>query len=311
MPSPHSPLDPDVQRQVADELELYVYMLVDPRDGRPFYVGKGRRERFASHGWEAMTNDAREGADIDLDNDIGEKTARIREIRAAGLEPQIWILRHGMRSDAEYSAVEAACIDLLRAMPVTPRQENEIRVPDGCAAHLTNARRELSRGHGIMLLDDLVAEKTAPPLTYSQPLLTIALGGWTETPDGEDMPGGWTRYGYGYRSEWLTRDERVKHYQEIGESTCGWWEIDPWKIRSRGIEYMVAVHRGVTRALLRMVPGSWETQEYAQENRMRVNRRSACQFEVVDSGDAFDEIVGPYGHRVKAMQHAFYWPRNS
>ena len=31
-----------VHQQVADELGLYVYMLVDPRTGVPFYVGKGR-----------------------------------------------------------------------------------------------------------------------------------------------------------------------------------------------------------------------------------------------------------------------------
>lgn len=43
-------LDPCVQRQVADELGLYVYMLVDPRASVPFYVGKGRCERLAVHG---------------------------------------------------------------------------------------------------------------------------------------------------------------------------------------------------------------------------------------------------------------------
>ena len=40
-------LDPYVQRQVADELGLYVYMLVDPRDSVPFYAGRG-----AVSGWQ-------------------------------------------------------------------------------------------------------------------------------------------------------------------------------------------------------------------------------------------------------------------
>ena len=40
----------DVLRQVADELGHYVYALVDPRDGIPFYIRKGTRDRFAAHG---------------------------------------------------------------------------------------------------------------------------------------------------------------------------------------------------------------------------------------------------------------------
>lgn len=34
-------IDPRVLRQVSDELQAYVYMLVDPDSGIPFYVGKG------------------------------------------------------------------------------------------------------------------------------------------------------------------------------------------------------------------------------------------------------------------------------
>ena len=43
-------ISPDVLRQVADELGHYVYALVDPRDGIPFYIGKGTGDRFAAHG---------------------------------------------------------------------------------------------------------------------------------------------------------------------------------------------------------------------------------------------------------------------
>ena len=47
-------VSPDVLRQVADELGHYVYALVDPRNGIPFYIGKGTGERFAAHGREAL-----------------------------------------------------------------------------------------------------------------------------------------------------------------------------------------------------------------------------------------------------------------
>lgn len=43
------PLDDRVIDQVASELGRYVYVLVDPRDSRPFYVGKGQGLRFLSH----------------------------------------------------------------------------------------------------------------------------------------------------------------------------------------------------------------------------------------------------------------------
>ena len=33
--------DPRIVRQVADQLGNYVYLLVDPRNSMPFYVGKG------------------------------------------------------------------------------------------------------------------------------------------------------------------------------------------------------------------------------------------------------------------------------
>ena len=34
-------IDTTVLKQVSDELQEYVYMLVDPDSGVPFYVGKG------------------------------------------------------------------------------------------------------------------------------------------------------------------------------------------------------------------------------------------------------------------------------
>ncbi|PHP51715.1 GIY-YIG nuclease family protein [Actinomyces ruminis] len=308
MTSASTKIDPAVRSQVADELGRYVYMLVDPRDGVPFYVGKGRGERFGAHGWEAMLTKPEEKEDEeDTQDTVSKKVQKIRDIRADEREPQIWILRYGM-NDVEYTAAEAVCIDLLRSMPITPITDGSLRHPDGLKKEqLTNARRELNRGHGAVLLDDLIAEKAAPELTYPGPLLTIKLGGWTETPDGEDMPGGYKRYGHGFRSEWLTREKREENYQKIGESACGWWPLSITRVKNSGIEYAVAVHRGVTRALLRIKPESWEPQKYPNGT-----QRSAFQFEIVDSGPLFDELVGPYGHWIpseKRKQGAFYWPR--
>lgn len=291
------PTNEDVLRQVADELRLYVYMLVDPRTGVPFYVGKGQGTRFASHGWEAMLGNE----DVEPEQ-MRAKVARIRDIRCAGFEPSIWIIRHGMNSQAEYTAVEAACIDLLQSLPVQAKPADTLRIPEGCKDQLTNARREASRGHGIMLLRDLYDEMAAPPLDTEIPLLLVALGPWTENPN-ERMPGGYLRQGYGYKSEWLTRFERIKHYQQIGESAAGWFGYTQAGVQNRGIEYAVAVYRGVTRALLRIDPYSWESSGSGGA------RRSAFAFEIVDSGDVFDQVIGPYGRRLtKRNQKQYYYP---
>lgn len=56
--------------------DYYVYLLIDPRDASPFYVGKGKGSRMFTHARERQT---RRHANRD-------KHARINEIKAAGLE---------------------------------------------------------------------------------------------------------------------------------------------------------------------------------------------------------------------------------
>lgn len=83
---------------LGEKLGHYVYMLLDPRDGRPFYVGKGIEGRCLEHFVEKSE---------------GKKVAKINEIRAVGLEPHVEIIRHGLANDQEAFAVEAAVIDVL------------------------------------------------------------------------------------------------------------------------------------------------------------------------------------------------------
>jgi hypothetical protein len=42
-------IDRAVLEKVSDELQAYVYMLVDPDSEVPFYVGKGHRLRHGDH----------------------------------------------------------------------------------------------------------------------------------------------------------------------------------------------------------------------------------------------------------------------
>lgn len=88
---------------ITEALKSYVYVYIDPRNGEPFYVGKGKGSRLFSH----------------LDDQAEtKKVGRIREIIQSGNEPQIDILRYGL-SDLEASLVEAAAIDLLGKTSLT------------------------------------------------------------------------------------------------------------------------------------------------------------------------------------------------
>ncbi len=83
--------------EVSETLKSYVYVYIDPRNGQPFYIGKGKGNRIFSH--------------LE-DQSETEKVIRILEIRQNGLEPRIDLLRYGL-TDAEAVLVEAAAIDLI------------------------------------------------------------------------------------------------------------------------------------------------------------------------------------------------------
>ena len=144
--SKKKPPSKKVLKQVADELGMYVYMLVDPRNGLPFYVGKGQGLRFTDHGYEADAASENEAEKNGAEKK--EKLKKINEIRASGSDHEFWILRYGMTTKKEYTAVEAAAIDLLHSFPLEVRPERA-PVPESFMDQLTNARREASRGHGI------------------------------------------------------------------------------------------------------------------------------------------------------------------
>jgi hypothetical protein len=301
-------VDASILDQVAAELAMYVYLLIDPETGVPFYVGKGRGLRYAAHGLEA--------AEV-LDSSSAEesrKHGKINELRARGLEHQIWILRYGL-SASEYTSVEAAAIDLLMSFPIRAGSPADRRLPLDVQAQLTNARRGDARGHGIRLLDSIIDEYAAPALETTTPLLLITLNGWRDFLDGEVIAGGARRSGVGFRPEWLVSANRVRAFEEIGDSVSAWWPLSPASVERRGIRYVAAMHRGVTRALFEIVPNSWEVRDTGKrDKRGRPIRKSAFKVNAVRDGDLFDQIVGPHGHRVlgrsKGAQNAlYYWPR--
>lgn len=81
-------------------LKYYVYALIDPASGQPFYIGKGINDRVFDHIACAL--------DSVTEND---KYAKIQEIQGNGLKVTHLIIRHGMNERTAFQ-VESALIDL-------------------------------------------------------------------------------------------------------------------------------------------------------------------------------------------------------
>lgn len=84
--------------EVARHLGYYVYLYVDPRTDKPFYVGKGQGARVFSHLSE-------EGET--------EKVKTIAALKMLGLEPRLDILAHQLPDEETAFRIEAAVIDAL------------------------------------------------------------------------------------------------------------------------------------------------------------------------------------------------------
>ena len=86
--------------ETKKHLGHYVYGLVDPTNQAIFYVGKASANNRALDHLKAS-------------EDEQAKQKRIRQIRAAGLEPVVEILRYGLTSAKASFEVEAAIIDAI------------------------------------------------------------------------------------------------------------------------------------------------------------------------------------------------------
>jgi hypothetical protein len=201
-------LPPDVADRIGP---FYVYVLVDPRDDRPFYVGKGTRSRLLAHGFEA---------DLKGEQGQSEKTARIREIRAGGGEPIVEVVRHRLE-EPEAFLVEAALID--------------------CLPSLTNKVRGRGASQRRAPLAELISRYGAPALeAIHPPVLMIRLKTrWM--PLEEEMEKGYFREGAG---SYPGIDSG-----RLYDAVRGWWKTSTGALERRGVRHVVAVVEGVTRAI--------------------------------------------------------------
>ena len=126
--------------EVAERLGYYVYLYVDPRNNRPFYVGKGQGARVLAH-LSAQ--------------DESRKARLIAELQSEQKKPRIDILMHALPDEASALRIEAAVIDVLGLATLT----NEVR---GWRA-------------GRNPLTELIADYKADPVEITEPTLLIRI----------------------------------------------------------------------------------------------------------------------------------------
>jgi len=243
----------------------YVYTLIDPRDRQVFYVGKGTRDRVAAHG---------RAAGLETEAGQSDKTARIRAIRAAGLEPLIDIVRYGIVDANEAFRIEAALIDYLPG--------------------LTNIASGHGTDKGRTTLDELISRYGAEPLAEDvpEPALLIRLRiRWI--PKIEEIEPDCFRTGAG----WHPRISRTELYDAVR----GCWKVSPKSVQRRGVGHVVAVAGGVTRSLYKI----------EQWVGPRHDGRWAFTGREIQSGPLHEAYIGTLGKRVPFTDHSqnplHYW----
>ena len=96
-------------KEVADQIGYYVYRLIDPRDGRTFYVGMGSGNQVFHHarGGRSLSDSSENEP-----NPLPDNRELIKQIRDEGLEVIHIVHRHGMDRVTALE-VEAALIDAI------------------------------------------------------------------------------------------------------------------------------------------------------------------------------------------------------
>lgn len=201
----------EFSQKTKEELQSYVYALIDPRDNRIFYIGKGNTNRIFSHENEATWN-LRETQKLEM----------IRSINNAGLKVNHYIIRHGLE-DKEAFLLESVFIDFL-----TFKDFADI-------SKITNiASGHYSFDRGIKTVEECELLYNCEELKRQDIQHNILVININKTYDGNRK---------------RKNSNPVYNRPNIYEATRGWWVLD--KNRAQNSEYVLAEYRGIVRAVFK------------------------------------------------------------
>ncbi|MDP2797893.1 MAG: hypothetical protein Q8N94_10345 [Methanoregula sp.] len=209
-----------IPQGVAEKLEYYVYIYVDPDTEKPFYIGKGMGDRFLAH------------LDVQPGTAKGDK---IKEIRSRGNEPRIDILRWGL-SESEALLVEASAIDLIGKANLVNLMSGHHPSHGRTKSVVSNTKptsdskntpapveESESKGFGRITSKDLIAMVAPEPVAVDDKAILITINKL-------------------YRSNMSEL--------ALKEATRGIWVLDPH--RAEKADYAMAVFQGIVREVYRI-----------------------------------------------------------
>mgnify|MGYP004690875557 FL=1 len=190
----------EFSKEAVEQLDYYVYRLIDPRNGQTFYVGKGKGNRVFQH--VQGTIDYYDGVDPKEHNfdEDPNKMRIIREIREEGLEV-IHVIQRWHLTEEEAFEVEAALID--------------------CFPGLTNIQSGHGSEYGICNAYELVKRFNAT--TYEEPnfgYIIIKVQHWRLDQRAEEFGAAKARY-EATRGCWHNRKPNLTKYPYVFSVTNG------------------------------------------------------------------------------------------
>ena len=198
-------------QKTQEELKSYVYILIDPRDNKIFYVGKGYGNRVFSHINEALFNPSET-----------EKLEIIRAIKIENLKVKHFIIRHGLEEN-EALIVESVLIDFL-----TFRDFAEVaKISNIVAGHN-------SFNQGIKTINECEILYNCEELKKEDIKHKVLIININKTYDNKRKK----------KSE-----NPVYNRPNIYEATRGWWVLD--KNRAENSDFVLAEYKGVIRAIFK------------------------------------------------------------
>lgn len=147
----------EFSQNAIENLKSYVYLLIDPRNGEVFYVGKGNGNRVFAHLNCAVDS-----------TDKSNKLDTIREIMKSGCKVKHYILRHGLE-DKQAFEVEAAMIDFIG-------MKNLVNIQGG---HRSN-------DYGLKTCEEINAMYDAKKLNTTLPVMLININSLFERDMSDD-----------------------------------------------------------------------------------------------------------------------------
>jgi hypothetical protein len=198
--------------KAAEKILFYVYALRDPRDQTIFYVGKGEENRWYDHIHEARTDLVKETLKLDT----------IRQIEAAGLKVEAFILRSGITNEKFAYDVEGAVLHAFRLLE---------RSGKGSGLNLTNIAEAHHPERGLVSVEvaqSMFNAQRAPEIDFPCVLLRLPKLWYPEMSD-----------------------------SQLQEATEGWWDAKRVKNGKERAEYAFAVSKGVIRGAYKIDSSLW------------------------------------------------------